>query len=228
MIIAFASSKGGVGKSTATASLAGAFAAQGYSTHIIDLDPNGTVSRWIGDGSAIDSKIVVSKPDPSQLSEHLKSLAATSSPEIILIDTAGTFELGLTVAVTRADLTIIPACTTEADVFEAARIAHHVETVHRKLGRKPLYRLLLTRMQPLPSKGQAHTYRQIAELRIPMFRALMVQRAAYEEIGYTGRPPHFGDQMLQSVVKAQSEIDALVDEIAAILDKHAEAEGAVA
>ena len=38
MILTFASSKGGVGKSTTCACLAGAFAKAGENVHIIDLD----------------------------------------------------------------------------------------------------------------------------------------------------------------------------------------------
>ena len=50
-IITCASSKGGVGKSTTCVCLAGAFAKAGDTVHIIDLDSNGTVSRWLGDDS---------------------------------------------------------------------------------------------------------------------------------------------------------------------------------
>lgn len=86
MIIALASSKGGVGKSTTTVCLAGT------NKHIVDLDPNGTASRWIGNGKLTDKKIAVSRPDPSHLLEHLKNLEATSDPEVILLDVAGSFE----------------------------------------------------------------------------------------------------------------------------------------
>ena len=49
MIITLASSKGGVGKSTITGCLAGVWAADGDTVHIIDLDNNRTVSRWFAD-----------------------------------------------------------------------------------------------------------------------------------------------------------------------------------
>jgi cellulose biosynthesis protein BcsQ len=52
MIITFASSKGGVGKSTSCVALAGAYARAGQRVHIIDLDGNKTASRWLGDDSS--------------------------------------------------------------------------------------------------------------------------------------------------------------------------------
>jgi Mrp family chromosome partitioning ATPase len=56
---ACASSKGGVGKSTTCVCLAGAFAKAGDTVHIIDLDSNGTVSRWLGDDSLRPRAITV-------------------------------------------------------------------------------------------------------------------------------------------------------------------------
>jgi cellulose biosynthesis protein BcsQ len=52
MIITCASSKGGVGKSTTVACLAGAFAHAEETVPIVDLDNNRTVSRWFGDASS--------------------------------------------------------------------------------------------------------------------------------------------------------------------------------
>ena len=47
IIITFANSKGGVGKSTACLAIAGAYAKFGLRVHICDLDGNKTVSRWL-------------------------------------------------------------------------------------------------------------------------------------------------------------------------------------
>jgi chromosome partitioning protein len=60
MIIACASSKGGVGKSTTCACLAGAFAHLGEMVHIVDLDQNRTVSRWFQDEKTRPRAISVS------------------------------------------------------------------------------------------------------------------------------------------------------------------------
>lgn len=215
MIITLASSKGGVGKSTTTAALAGALASAGHRAHIVDLDSNHTVSRWLGDGNGIP-RLSVSVADPQDLTEHLAEVAGRHSPDVTLIDIAGTYERALTVAVARAHLTLIPAAPSEADIFEAARVARHIRSVFQAFGRDPLYRLLLTRVQPLASHAQVHACAEIVRLKLPVLRTAIAQRAAYTEIGLSGLPPHFADRGRATVAKAVAEIDQLVAEIAAL------------
>lgn len=216
MIITLASSKGGVGKSTTTAALAGALAHRGLVVHIVDLDSNHTVSRWLGDGSATP-RLSVSVADPQDLTEHLSAVERAHKPDVTLIDIAGTYERALTVAVARAHLTIIPAAPSEADLFEAARVARHIRSVFQAFGREPLFRLLLTRVQPLASHAQVHACAEIERLKLPAFASVIQQRAAYVEIGLSGLPPHFAEQSRPTVVKAVAEIDALVAEIGALV-----------
>lgn len=218
MIITLASSKGGVGKSTTAACLAGALAASGARVHIIDLDSNHTVSRWLGDGRA-SPKLTVSVADPQDLTEHLNQIATKHKPEIILIDIAGSYERALTVAIARAHLTIVPAGPTEADIFEAARVARHVRSVFQAFGREPLFRLLLTRVPSIGSHAQTHACAEIARLKLPMFETAIHQRAPYQEIGFSGLPPHFADKGRPPVAKAIEELNALVAEIRALIGK---------
>lgn len=216
MIITLASSKGGVGKSTTCAALAGAYAWAGESVHIVDLDDNRTVSRWLGDDEMRPNKISVSSPAPETLTAHLHDVARKHAPDITLIDIAGSFEQALTVAIARAHLTIIPACTTEADIYEAARVARHIETIYAAFERTPLYRVLATKVAPLPTHAQAHGFKEIARLKLPLLSAIIVQRVAYEEIGYAGLPPHFSDR--SRAAKAIAELDQLKAEIDGLLD----------
>lgn len=215
MIITLASSKGGVGKSTTTAALAGAYAAAGRRVHVVDLDSNHTVSRWLGDGGAVPL-LSVSVADPQDLTDHLAAVAKGYDPDVTLIDIAGTYERALTVAVARAHLTIIPAGPSEADIFEAARVSRHIRSVFQAFGHEPSYRLLLTRVQPLASHAQIHACAEIARLKLPAFETVIQQRAAYVEIGLSGLPPHFAERDRATVSKAVAEIDALAAEIAAV------------
>jgi chromosome partitioning protein len=75
LIITLASSKGGVGKSTTCAALAGAYAKAGERVHIVDLDNNRTVSRWLSDDAVRPKNLTVSVPDPLILTEHLQEAA---------------------------------------------------------------------------------------------------------------------------------------------------------
>ena len=170
MIITFASSKGGVGKSTSCVALAGAYAKAGQRVHIIDLDGNKTASRWLADDSLAPANVTVSAPDPQLLTEHLQETARLFAPDMILIDIAGAYEQALTIAIARAHLTIIPASTTEADIFEAARVARHIQTIFAAFGKTPLYRVLATRVAPLVTHAQAHGFKQIARLKLPLLK----------------------------------------------------------
>lgn len=216
MIITLASSKGGVGKSTTAAALAGALVFAGHRVHVVDLDSNHTVSRWLADAERCPPRLSVSVADPQDLTEHLTEVGRGIAPDVTLIDIAGTYERALTVAIARAHLTIIPAGPSEADIFEAARVARHIRSVFTAFGREPLCRLLLTRVHPLGSHAQAHALREIARLKLPAFDTGIFHRAAYVEIGLSGRPPHFADRSRATVEKAVAELDALVAEIGAL------------
>jgi chromosome partitioning protein len=217
MIITFASSKGGVGKSTSCVALAGAYARAGQRVHLIDLDGNRTISRWLNDEQLRPANLTVSVPDPQILTEHLHETARHYAPDMILIDIAGSYEQALTIAIARAHLTIIPASTTEADIYEAARVARHIQTVFAAFGKIPLYRVLATRVAPLVTHAQAHGFKEIARLKLPLFSTILAQRAAYEEIGLSGLPPHFADAERPTTAKAIAELDQLKAEIDALL-----------
>ena len=217
MIIACASSKGGVGKSTTTACLAGAFGHAGFTVHIVDLDNNQTISRWFRDPAARPKPISVSSPDPQQLTDHLQKLATTTKPGLILIDVAGSYERALTVATARAHMTIIPSTLSEADVYEAGKTANHIQQIFASFGKDPLYRLLLTKVQPLTSHAQKYAALEIKRLRLPVFDNALGLRAAYEEVGLSGMPPHFANASRETVSKAIAELNALRDEIIALV-----------
>jgi len=218
-IIACASSKGGVGKSTTCASLAGAFAHLGGTVHIIDLDANRTVSRWLQDVKTRPRAITISAPDPQQLTEHLHELGRSVAPDFIMIDVAGAYERALTVAAARAHLTIIPTTLAEADVFEAEKTAGHIDQIFASFGKEAMFRLVLTKVQPLQSLAQRHTAQEIQRKQLPLLKGIMGQRAAYEEIGLSGLPPHYADASRETVAKAVVELDALSTEILALLEK---------
>jgi len=218
-IITCASSKGGVGKSTTAACLAGAFAYQGETVHIVDLDSNKTLSRWFGDDATRPRGISVATPAPTELTDHIRKITAKNAADIILIDIAGAYETAMTVAVARANLTIIPSTLAEADVFEASKVAHLIEHIFARFKARPLYRLLLTKVQPLKSHAQRHAYNEIKRLQLPMLDAMLVQRAAYEEIGLSGLPPHYAaDRKRQTITAAIKELDGLLNETRTLID----------
>ena len=219
LIITFANSKGGVGKSTACLSIAGAYARAGSRVHICDLDGNQTVSRWLSNEATRPANITVSKPDPEALTEHLQQTARDHAPDFCLIDIAGVYETALTFAIGRAHLTIIPVCpSSEADIFEARKITKHIDAMSHTFQRPYLYRVLATKVSTLPTFAQGHGFKEIRRLQLPLFATTIAQRTAYEEVGYSGRPPHFAEPMRGTTAKAVAELDRLKRELDHLLD----------
>lgn len=214
MIITLAQSKGGVGKSTTCACLAGAALAAGQSVHIVDLDTNQTISRWMN--GANTQRLTIGKPATGQLTSHLEGIARTAAPDLILIDLAGAFEQAITIAAARSNLTLVPAAPTEADLHEASRVVAHIRSIFAAFNREPLVRVLLTKVQSLASHVQNHAFNEVKRLDLPCFEAMLTHRAAYQEIGFSGAPPHLASPPRPTTHKAVAEVDALWREVCAL------------
>lgn len=211
MILAFASSKGGVGKSTTCAAVGAALALSGERVLILDLDQNRTVHRW-SRKTAIPG-LVVEAVSVSEFAAALKARAAAGTFDHILIDLAGTREVTLFKAIARADLVIIPAQASEPDIREALVIAGDVRDVEETAGRPIPYRLLLTKMYPLRTRVSDFAYAELARLGLPMFKTVLVERVSYREMFLNGEPP----SRVESLKGAGAEIASLIAEIEVIV-----------
>lgn len=215
MILVFASSKGGVGKSTTCAALGAALALEGQRVLILDLDQNRTVHRW-SRKTAIPG-LTVEAVTMGEFTAALKAKAGAGDYDHILIDLAGAREVTLFKAIARADLVVIPAQASEPDIREALVIAGDVRDVEDTAGRKIPYRLLLTKMYPLRTRVTDFAYAELARLGLPMFKTVLVERTAYREMFLNGQAP----SQVERDKGAGAEIDALLDEIEAIVTPYA-------
>jgi len=117
-ILALISRKGGTGKSTLAIGLAGAALEAGYHVCVVEADPLGTVSNWrMRRDRALPT--VESVHDGYSLLPRLRKLAA-EGVTLAIIDTAGGWSDTFNAAVRAADLCLIPARPSIADI-EAAK-----------------------------------------------------------------------------------------------------------
>ena len=78
---------------------------------------------------------------------------------------------------------------------------------------------MLTQIRSLPpSHAQRHAASEIERMRLPLLGAVLAQRAAYEEIGLSGLPPHYADAKRETVAKAIAELNMLRAEIIALVN----------
>jgi len=213
MILAFASSKGGVGKSTTCAALGAALALEGARVLILDLDQNHTLHRWSAKIKIEGLSVAAVTRD--DFTPFLKDVLGAGGFDHILIDLAGAREVTLLKAISRADLVVIPAQASEPDIREALVIAGDVRDVEETAKRKIPFRLLLTKMYPLRTRVGDFAYNELARLGLPMFRTVIVERTAYREMFLNGEPP----TRVEPYNGPGAEINALLDELEAIIDE---------
>lgn len=211
MILTFASSKGGVGKSTTCAAVASALAMNGSRVLLIDLDQNRTVHRW-SKKSPIPG-LTVKAIEPEEFGNVFRDETTSGRYDHVCIDLPGTREVTLFKALARSDLVIIPAQASEPDIREALRVAGDIKDVRETTGRDIPYRLLLTKVYPLRTRVTDFAYAELARLGLPMFRTALVERSAYREMFLNGQPP----TVSEPGKGAGLEIVSLIGEIEAIV-----------
>jgi chromosome partitioning protein len=165
MIITFASSKGGVGKSTTCAAIASALALEGARVLLIDLDQNRTLDRWAR--KAPIEGLTVSAIDPGEFGDYFRKAEASGSYDHICIDLPGSREVTLFKALARSDLVVIPAQASEPDLREALVVVKDIRDVSETTRRPIQYRLLLTKVFPLRSRVTDFAYAELAARACP-------------------------------------------------------------
>ena len=217
-VIAFASPKGGVGKSTSCLSLAGALAAKGHRVHVIDFDQTQTLWRWYSSNATAQGipNLTVEQGPTDDLPAFLQQLW-TQRSGYVLVDLAGTLTNHMLQLAAFAHLTITPAKLNEPDVLEANKLAQQLLALGKKINKPIIHRILINEVPALLASYQIHTLAQIDNSPLQRFPTLMHTRAAYPESFLTGTPPHFGDRNRPTIAKAIEEIDHLVADVQAAL-----------
>lgn len=217
MIISFASSKGGVGKSTTCAAVAAELALQGSNVLLIDLDQNKTLERW-SRKAPIDG-LTVTAIESKGFGDFYRKQITSGAFDHICIDLPGNRESTMFKVLARSDLVIIPAQASEPDLREALVVVSDIRDVREETGRPIPYRLLLTKVFPLRSRVTDYAYQELERHGLPLFRTALVERSAYKEMFLNGQPP----TLTERGKGAGAEVQELLGEIRSIVepDTHA-------
>lgn len=187
MIITFASSKGGVGKSTTCTAIASALALQGERVLLIDLDQNRTLDRWAK--KAPIAGLTVAAVETEKFGSFFRDAENSGDYDHICIDLPGAREVTLFKALARSSLVIIPAQASEPDLREAFVVVGDIRDITETTHRKIPYRLLLTKVYPLRTRVADFAYQELERRGMPLFRTALIERSAYREMFLNGRPP---------------------------------------
>ncbi len=219
--IAFASPKGGVGKSTSCLSIASALLAHGYKVKIVDFDQTETIWRWYSSNpsaQALQNLTVEKGPhtSPEEIAEYLHQIYY-NSPDFVLIDLAGALSDVILRLAAFATMTTTPAKLSEPDIQEGLKLAKKLRDIGHRIGKPITHRILINERLPFLSSSQAEILHQLDASPLQRFPTEIHNRAAYGESFMTGVLPHFADRKRPAIAKAVDELDRLLNDIFAAL-----------
>ncbi len=133
--IVFASPKGGAGKSTSALVFATELAEARASVTVIDADPNKPLSRWAQRPGKPEKLTVVADVSEDTIIDQIEEAARTS--QFVIVDLEGTASLIVGMAISRADLVIIPTQGSQLDASEAVKAIRLVANMEKQ-GRRTI------------------------------------------------------------------------------------------
>jgi chromosome partitioning protein len=240
-IVSLASTKGGVGKTTlayvlatevarrlAHATSAGVSAPHSFApgpfppgsaalawrgrVTCIDADPNRTLAQVLH--LTKDRLITCVESDSERLLGDLRRAQAES--DLVVIDLEGTANQAMLYAAGKSDLVLVPAQPSRFDVVEAVKTVGVVRKAADLVGRDIAHRVVLSRTPVLRQRVADHSRAQFLRAGLPLLPVELVQRAAFQSMTYTGKPPWRQDGGEQ----AAANVASLVDEVLAIVGVH--------
>lgn len=203
-IITIATSKGGAGKTTLAQCITGTVAGRGHSVAAIDADYNHSLADWITTFKRYPIT-VETEIDETQIIPQAETLS--EAHDLLVIDTAGAAMQATIFAIGCADLVLIPCQLSSADVVEAAKTKHLVESAARMSRQEIPVRVVLTDYQP-STVIAGHVERELESCGLEPLVTRLHRLVAFKEMTFTGDVPVTGS--------AGAQINALIDEIAGI------------
>lgn len=179
--ILFASSKGGVSKSTSAVVLGSQLAFHGASVTIIDADPNHPVQAWAKRPGKPEALAVLSNVSEASIIDDIE--AAAQRTAFVIVDVEGTASMTVAYAISRADLVIIPVQGSQLDATEGAKAIRLIHQQERAFGRRIPYAVLLTRTSSaIKPRTLQHIRSELVAAGVPILETQMHEREAFRAI----------------------------------------------
>ncbi|WP_316015983.1 ParA family protein [Roseobacter sp. HKCCA0434] len=192
-IITIAQQKGGAGKTTLLVQLAHHWQAAGRRVALIDLDPQGSLTRWAKMRGDMECR---ASADWKAASE-IRSAARTA--DIVLVDCPGGADILLRATIRDSDLVLAPAQSSPMDIWALEPV---VEMAAKE--KTPL-RVVLNRVPPA-GKAEAMARAEIGEA---VCAAQLGNRVVFQQAFGLGKAA----AEVQPKGKAATEVTALAEEL---------------
>jgi chromosome partitioning protein len=217
--IAFASSKGGAGKSTAAVLLATELAGRDASVSIIDADPNQPVSRWSRKPGRPDKLTIISSVTEETLIDAID--AAARKTAFVVVDLEGTASLMVAQAMSRADLVVIPTKGSELDAIEAVKVIKFIGRQEKAYNKAIPFAVLFTQTNPAVRPRTLKSLEQdMLQQGIPLFRTALYERDAFRAIfSFGGTLSGLNPNAVGGVLAALNNARQFTAEIVAMLTR---------
>lgn len=214
-IVTVFNQKGGCGKSTTAMSLAGAFARRGLRVRVVDMDPQGTASRWCGqadEARPFPASVVNLSLQGARMVQEVRSQAANF--DLIVIDCPPAIaSASLSAALLISDLALIPVQPSPADLWalEGAKVLLEAAQANNPS--------LVARTVPIRVPRRQRLANSVLEM-LAQDEALPVTKATLGSLAAFGESMALGVTVYEigGAHTAIAELEALADEVAGLLD----------
>ena len=204
-VIAVCNQKGGSGKTTVAINLAGAFAADGMTVLLLDMDPQGSALDWGSIQPTPPPPFEVTEMDRSQLLRQARLLRRQY--EVIVIDCPAKFTDSTSAAIRVADFVLIPVQPSPFDVWASDAVTELVKSRQEATGGGPLAACVISRAISNTSL-QRSIGSALADYGLPVLRSGTTQRVAYATTAAQGKTVFEGRPTV-----ARKEMESIRNEI---------------
>ena len=217
--IAFASPKGGAGKSSSSILLGTDLAERGSTVTIIDADPNHPLVKWGKKHGRPATLTVAEANGEEQLVDTIEEAARKTA--FVIIDLEGTASSAVGVAMSRADLVIIPTKGSDLDAAEAVKAIKFIRFQERVYRREIPYCVLFTQTRPaIRPRTQMNIENELREQKIPMFGTQLHERDPFRAIfAYGGTLSGLDTKQVRGIDAARGDVRKFSNEVVRRLEE---------
>jgi len=178
-VISYASTKGGVGKTTAAAIAVSILSDAGVSLCVIDADPNQSLRRWAESSDLGQNVQIHGILNEDELLDQIE--AAASENQFVLVDLEGSMNVALSDAIAASNLVIIPVQASQLDAEEAVKVLKLVEKQKRLTKRNIDVALLWQKSPPaIVTRTEKHIREQFLAGNVTSLNTRIVDREAFK------------------------------------------------